>query len=116
MTNGFVPCHRYRHSAALCGNRMYVFGGVDKEHNRFNDVVQLNLDNGGEAGAPYEWTDVFSTGSLPSSRTFHRAAILGEAMYILGGSVLAASPPQRCRSGRADTALGSERSVSCATG
>lgn len=31
------------------------------------------------------WSEVCTTGSVPSSRTFHRAVVVGTQMYLLGG-------------------------------
>jgi len=72
------PHNRYRHSAVLCGDSMVVFGGVDKKHNRFNDVYQFKFDT-------LEWEAVQIHGVEPSSRTFHRAVCDTNYMYILGG-------------------------------
>ena len=39
--------HRYRHSAAVCGvgegAGMWVFGGVDVNHKRFNDLLRFDF-------------------------------------------------------------------------
>lgn len=77
-TQGTSPPHRYRHTAVLYGDSMFVFGGVDKSHSRFNDFQRLDLTNN-------TWTEVCTTGTIPSSRTFHRAVVVGSKMYLLGG-------------------------------
>jgi len=42
-TRGISPPHRYRHTAVIYGDNMFVFGGVDKTHSRFNDLQRLDL-------------------------------------------------------------------------
>lgn len=42
-TRGVSPPHRYRHTAVIYGDNMFVFGGVDKTHSRFNDLQRLDL-------------------------------------------------------------------------
>uniref|UniRef100_K3WQL2 Uncharacterized protein n=1 Tax=Globisporangium ultimum (strain ATCC 200006 / CBS 805.95 / DAOM BR144) TaxID=431595 RepID=K3WQL2_GLOUD len=77
-TRGTSPPHRYRHTAVIFGDNMFVFGGVDKTHSRFNDLQRLDL-------LTNTWSEVCTTGSIPSSRTFHRAVVVGSKMYLLGG-------------------------------
>lgn len=31
------------------------------------------------------WSEVCTTGNIPSSRTFHRAVVVSSKMYLLGG-------------------------------
>jgi hypothetical protein len=31
------------------------------------------------------WSEICTSGSIPSSRTFHRAVVVGTSMYLLGG-------------------------------
>ncbi|CAK4608420.1 hypothetical protein LEN26_013727 [Aphanomyces euteiches] len=77
-TAGRSPPHRYRHTAVVYGDSMFVFGGVDKAHSRFNDLQRLDLTT-------KTWTEVYTTGYVPSSRTFHRAVVVTSRMYLLGG-------------------------------
>ncbi|TMW64004.1 hypothetical protein Poli38472_014709 [Pythium oligandrum] len=77
-TIGTSPPHRYRHTAVIYGDSMFVFGGVDKTHSRFNDLQRLDLTTN-------TWSEVCTTGSIPSSRTFHRAVVVSSKMYLLGG-------------------------------
>jgi N-acetylneuraminic acid mutarotase len=78
VTHGASPPHRYRHTAVIFGDNMFVFGGVDKTHSRFNDLQRLDL-------LTNTWSEVCTTGNIPSSRTFHRAVVVGSKMYLLGG-------------------------------
>lgn len=78
QANGTAPPHRYRHTAVIFGDNMFVFGGVDKTHSRFNDLQRLDLTTN-------TWSEVCTTGNIPSSRTFHRAVVVGSKMYLLGG-------------------------------
>ncbi|OQS02125.1 hypothetical protein THRCLA_05483 [Thraustotheca clavata] len=77
-TTGRSPPHRYRHTAVIYGDSMFVFGGVDKAHSRFNDLQRLDL-------LTNTWSEVQSSGYIPSSRTFHRAVVVSNRMYLLGG-------------------------------
>lgn len=77
-TTGRSPPHRYRHTAVIYGDSMFVFGGVDKAHSRFNDLQRLDL-------VTHTWTEVYTSGYVPSSRTFHRAVVVSSRMYLLGG-------------------------------
>ncbi|CCI47192.1 unnamed protein product [Albugo candida] len=40
---GSIPPHRYRHSAVVFDDNMFVFGGVDKSQVRYNDLQRYNL-------------------------------------------------------------------------
>lgn len=57
---------------------MFLFGGVDKDHVRFNDLHRFDF-------ATLSWQEVEATGIIPSSRTFHRCVVVGNKMYLLGG-------------------------------
>ena len=57
---------------------MYVFGGVDQQQTRFNDLYRFNFQK-------REWTKVITSGCLPSPRTFHKIIGKGENIFLLGG-------------------------------
>ena len=57
---------------------MFIFGGIDQNQERFNDINQFNFDS-------QTWTRVLATGSSPSTRTFHEALMFKGVMYIFGG-------------------------------
>lgn len=42
--NGSPPQPRYRHSAVICGCNIYIFGGVDTNQQRFNDIHQFDIE------------------------------------------------------------------------
>jgi len=73
-----VPKSRYRHSAAVYGCSMFIFGGVDKNQDRFADLFEFNIDT-------REWAQINTMGHPPTARTFHRAVVWGGYMYVLGG-------------------------------
>mmetsp|Transcript_8304 Transcript_8304/g.16372 ORF Transcript_8304/g.16372 Transcript_8304/m.16372 type:complete len:738 (+) Transcript_8304:1846-4059(+) len=75
---GIKPNPRYRHSMAVFGKSLFVFGGVDKQQVRYNDLYEFNTDT-------KEWSLKHASGQMPTSRTFHRALMHGDDMYILGG-------------------------------
>ena len=57
---------------------MFIFGGIDQNQERFNDINEFHFDN-------QTWTRVLATGSSPSTRTFHEALMFKGVMYIFGG-------------------------------
>lgn len=77
-TNGSPPQPRYRHSAVICGSNIYIFGGVDTNQQRFNDIHQFDIEQ-------RRFTKIDTTGDSPQPRTFHRAIIFKNIMYIIGG-------------------------------
>lgn len=72
------PDHRYRHTAIVHGDEMFVFGGVNKHHQRFNDVQSYNFKT-------ETWRTVKVCGNSPASRTFHPALTIESFMYVFGG-------------------------------
>lgn len=75
---GIRPNPRYRHSCVAYNGSLFIFGGVDKMQSRYNDLHEFNITS-------REWVLKRVTGSIPSSRTFHRALLNKDQMYILGG-------------------------------
>ena len=57
---------------------MLVFGGVNKEQQRFQDLYELNINE-------KHWIRVESQGDIPTSRTFHRGVVNEGYLYVLGG-------------------------------
>lgn len=41
---GSPPQPRYRHSTVISGSNLYIFGGVDTNQQRFNDVHQFDIE------------------------------------------------------------------------
>ena len=75
---GMRPNPRYRHTCVSFSGSLYVFGGVDRAQTRYNDLHEFVVDR-------KEWNICRTTGQLPSARTFHRAVLQDDSMYILGG-------------------------------
>ena len=75
---GTPPQPRYRHSTVICGSNLYIFGGVDTNQQRFNDVHQFDIEQ-------RRFSKVETSGEMPQPRTFHRAIIYRNVMYIIGG-------------------------------
>lgn len=57
---------------------MYVFGGVDKQTQRFNDLNAYDFLTG-------KWETVPVFGPPPCKRTFHKAIAASDNMYLFGG-------------------------------
>jgi len=75
-----VP-HFSRHSAALIGTRIFLFGGFDGFGTNFDLAI---FDPFGRT-----WTNVPNSqlkGSIPVSRTNHASAAVGNKMYVFGGN------------------------------
>lgn len=57
---------------------MYIFGGIDQNQERFNDINQFNFDS-------QTWTRIVTSVNSPSQRTFHEALMFKGVMYVFGG-------------------------------
>lgn len=57
---------------------MFIFGGIDQNQERFNDINEFNFDS-------QMWTRVIASGSTPSTRTFHESIMYKGVMYVFGG-------------------------------
>lgn len=58
---------------------MVIFGGVDVEQQRFNDVFIYNYER-------HSWMPMSPQGDLvPQARTFHRSVAYKNVMYVMGG-------------------------------
>jgi len=75
---GMRPPPRYRHSAIVCSQIMVIFGGVDTNSLRFNDLFSYDFEK-------RKWTQLQAGGQVPQARTFHRAVAFGNIMYVVGG-------------------------------
>eukprot|EP01061_Rhynchopus_euleeides_P005956 TRINITY_DN15050_c0_g1_i2.p1 TRINITY_DN15050_c0_g1~~TRINITY_DN15050_c0_g1_i2.p1 ORF type:complete len:418 (+),score=144.22 TRINITY_DN15050_c0_g1_i2:239-1492(+) len=78
------PPPRSSHTAVVHGTSMYVFGGWDKVIPK-NDLYQLDLID-------YQWRCVHSDCpegagvDVPSARRAHCAFVIGDSMYVFGGT------------------------------
>eukprot|EP00347_Sterkiella_histriomuscorum_P009022 403342827 len=75
---GPKPKPRYRHTAVMCGGSMIVFGGVDTDQQRFNDLFIYEIEK-------RRWSAIQTTGQQPQPRTFHKTIIFNNIMYVIGG-------------------------------
>lgn len=75
------PARRYGHTMVGFDRHLYVFGGA-ADSTLPNDLHCYDLDT-------QTWNCVISSNDseIPSGRLFHAAAVIGEAMYIFGGTV-----------------------------
>ena len=64
---GSRPQARYRHASTVIGGSIFIFGGINKEQRKFNDLYEYNV-------ARKEWRLVQTCGTIPSPRTFHQIA------------------------------------------
>ena len=75
------PTWRYGHTMVAFDRQLYVFGGA-ADNNLSNDVHCFDLDT-------QAWSIIPPSpdSQLPSGRLFHAAAIVGEAMFVFGGTI-----------------------------
>ncbi|CAK9800483.1 Leucine-zipper-like transcriptional regulator 1 [Anthophora quadrimaculata] len=75
------PARRYAHTMVSFDRHLYVFGGA-ADSTLPNDLHCYDLDT-------QTWNIILpsSDSQVPSGRLFHAAAVIGEAMYIFGGTV-----------------------------
>jgi leucine-zipper-like transcriptional regulator 1 len=76
---GAKPLARYRQSSQVIGKSLFIFGGVDKQGKRFNDLYEYLFER-------REWRMVEVLGVSPSPRTFHQAITYDNNLYIVGGT------------------------------
>lgn len=72
------PHNRYRHTAVVYNDAMYIFGGVDKTQTRYNDLHRFDFNT-------QVWEMIQCTGAIPSGRTFHVATVINDSLIITGG-------------------------------
>ena len=51
---------------------------MDSSQQRFNDLFKLNVDS-------RTWEEESTVGQAPQPRTFHRAVLIQNVMYVVGG-------------------------------
>ncbi|XP_044749089.1 leucine-zipper-like transcriptional regulator 1 [Coccinella septempunctata] len=75
------PARRYGHSMVAFDRHLYVFGGA-ADSTLSNDLHCFDLDS-------QTWSVVHPVPDsfVPSGRLFHAAAVVGDAMFIFGGTV-----------------------------
>lgn len=65
---GIVPRPRYRHGCVVIDDSMIVFGGVDKDQHRFNELAEFDFNTG-------VWSKLDTVGEIPTGRTFHKCRV-----------------------------------------
>lgn len=75
------PARRYGHTMVAYDRHLYVFGGA-ADSTLSNDLHCFDLD-------AQKWSIILPDleSFVPSGRLFHAAAVIGEAMFIFGGTV-----------------------------
>ena len=77
-TQGSFPA-RWRHSASVINNSIYIFGGRSQD-NVFNDCFKLNLET-------MEWTKVETSGNIPSPRYSHTSNVINSTQLLIFGGI-----------------------------
>lgn len=84
VSSGIQPRPRYRHTAEIVGNKMYILGGSDNnddvaESSRNLGIHELCLDT-------MQWSHPAITGSNPFPRSGHSSAVIGaKSLAVFGG-------------------------------
>ncbi|KAL0270801.1 UNVERIFIED_CONTAM: hypothetical protein PYX00_008093 [Menopon gallinae] len=75
------PARRFGHTMVAYDRHLYVFGGA-ADGTLPNDLHCYDLDT-------QTWSVITPSGDsqIPSGRLFHAAAVVGDAMYVFGGTV-----------------------------
>ena len=76
-----APNRRYGHSMVAFNRQLYVFGGA-ADNILSNDLHAFDLDS-------QTWSLVRHDpeSQVPAGRLFHAAAVVGDAMFIFGGTI-----------------------------
>ena len=75
---GQPPSDRYRHSSVVIDRYLIIYGGINANRVRFNEVSCFDIMR-------RTWFNLETTGSIPCARSFHQAAAVDGAMYVFGG-------------------------------
>jgi len=78
-SSGKQPSPRYRHDGSVIENSLFLFGGINQNQERFNDLYEYNF-------IWKEWSLIVISSDAPSPRTFHKCAIFEDALFIFGGN------------------------------
>jgi tRNA wybutosine-synthesizing protein 3 len=85
-TTGEAPCPRFRHSASVIGDTIYVIGGFSGPKTRHNDVWKLDVATGAWSNVIKDTAaDGKANKSVPAPRGSHSADVIGTDIYIFGG-------------------------------
>ena len=79
--SGALPEPRRDHTATLCGSKMYIFGGSDRDFNKRNDIWVLEL----RSGLTQTWSSPNIYGIAPSPRAMASLNHLNGKLVVLGG-------------------------------
>lgn len=78
MSNNIVPNGRSCHTAEICGNEIYLFGGGLKT--RYADLWKYSL-------VTNTWTEVYQKGQAQPPRNFHSSVMCNEYIVLFGGNL-----------------------------
>ncbi|KAG7476980.1 hypothetical protein MATL_G00088550 [Megalops atlanticus] len=74
---GGFPPKTLKHSSAVVGDNIYVFGGI-LDGIASDDLLMFNT-------VSMTWTPIRTTGTIPSGRFNHKLAVVNEQIYLFGG-------------------------------
>jgi len=72
-------CFRINYSAVAYKNKIYLFGGLNDHSSPINTLEVFDATT-------YRWSLVKTFGKNPEPRHSHTATIIGDCMYVLGGT------------------------------
>ena len=82
-SDSLLPCARFGHSAAVVGQRLYLFGGADFK-GPLDDLYELDLAPM-EQSEPMEWSRPEPGGLPPPPSAKHCCAVVRDHMLLISG-------------------------------
>ena len=76
---GLFPSAKYQHSQWTVDRTLYIFGGCDEQATCNNNLHSYDQET-------FEWKRLNSTGIIPSPRGGQSASVIGNRVFVYGGS------------------------------
>jgi hypothetical protein len=73
-----TPPSVYRHTTCVMGDTLLLFGGVNGNNEKFNEIYFMNFPT-------RKWGVMLASGEYPQPRTFHNFFHIENKIYIIGG-------------------------------
>eukprot|EP01012_Entosiphon_sulcatum_P038461 TRINITY_DN4992_c0_g1_i1.p1 TRINITY_DN4992_c0_g1~~TRINITY_DN4992_c0_g1_i1.p1 ORF type:complete len:1892 (+),score=203.26 TRINITY_DN4992_c0_g1_i1:22-5676(+) len=76
-----APPPRSLHTSCVVGDSILLFGGCEMDNTPKGDLWAFGLRTG-------QWRQLHPQGTRPASRCSHSATVIGDRMFIMGGSLI----------------------------
>jgi len=73
-----TPPSVYRHTSLVMGDTLLLFGGVNEDNEKFNEIYFMNFPT-------RKWGIMLASGEYPTPRTFHNFFSIENKLFIIGG-------------------------------